>query len=86
MPEAVELMYDGNRRRIGIRPIEARRRNAFKIANHGKTFRRINAASFCQHFRLRVDGTILFRDVNVDDDLLMTLDLSLATTISRGAR
>lgn len=86
-PAAVEMMFDGTQRKIGIRATDPRHKNAFKVMTHGKgNFRRISAAAFCQHFRLRIDGTILFLDVEFDADGMMTLDLNKTTTVTRGAR
>src|SRR5882724_5089796 len=61
-PAAVEMLYDGNRRIIGLKPIDPRKRNAFAIRPHGKSgnYKRISASAFCTHFRLRTDGTVLF--------------------------
>jgi hypothetical protein len=86
-PSAVEFMYDGNTRRIGICPTDPRKKNAFKVMLHGKgTFRRISGAAFCQHIRLKVNGTILFLEPEFDSDGMLTLDLNKTTTVSRGAR
>ena len=86
-PAAVELLYDGNRRKIGMRPVDPRRKNAFKVANHADgSWRRISAAAFCQHFRISVEGTILFLDPEFSPDGLLTLDLITTTNVSRGAR
>ena len=86
-PGAVELLYDGNRRKIGMRPVDPRRKNAFKVAHHANgTFRRISAAAFCQHFRIAVEGTILFSNPEFSPDGLLTLDLTTTTKVSRGAR
>jgi hypothetical protein len=35
-PAAVEMLYEGNRRIIGLKPIDPRRDNAFLIKHHGK--------------------------------------------------
>src|SRR5688500_7738675 len=60
-PAAVELKFDGNRRIIGIKPTDIRRRNAFPLKQHVTGhYRKINAAAFCKHFRLCIEGTNLF--------------------------
>src|SRR6478735_7115470 len=76
-PAAVEFMFDANLRKIAIRPTDPRKKNAFKVMDHGKgTFRRISGAAFCQHIRLKVAGTILFLEPEFDSDGMLTLDLN----------
>src|SRR5947209_6574280 len=68
-PGAVELLYDGNRRIIGLKPTDPRKRNAFVVKQHGTgSYKRISAAAFCQHFRLRIDATYLFDGADVDSE------------------
>ena len=86
-PAAVEMLTEDGSRRIGIRPLDPRKKHAFKVMTHGKgNFRRISIAAFCQSIRLKVRGTILFLDVEFDADGMMTLDLNKVTTVTRGAR
>jgi hypothetical protein len=86
-PNAVELRYDGNRRIIGMRPIDPRRRNAFHVKLHcGGNYRKVHAASFCRHFRLRVDGTSLFDDADLTDEGILELPMDSMITVGRGAR
>ena len=35
-PAAVEMLFDGNRRVIGLKPTDPTKRNAFAIKHHGK--------------------------------------------------
>ena len=87
-PAAVEMLYDGNERIIGMKPVDLRNRNAFLIKPHGKTgnYKRVSAASFCTHFRLKFPRTILFNNIDLDPDGVLTLDINKATTVGRGAR
>jgi hypothetical protein len=86
-PSAVELLTEDGTRRFGMRPLDPRKKHAFKVMTHGKgTFRRISIAAFCQSIRLKVRGTILFNEVEFDSDGMMILDLDKTTTVSRGAR
>src|SRR6266404_7535387 len=87
-PVAVEMLYDGNRRIIGLKPTNPAKRNAFVIKAHGKNgnYKRISAAAFCTHFRIRLQNTVLFEDVGVDHDGVMRLDLGNVITVGRGAR
>lgn len=86
-PQAVELMFDGNRRIIGMKATDARRRNAFLIKRHTKgNYRRVNAGAFCNHFRLRPEGTSLFDGAEFTPDGVLELPLDSMITIGRGAR
>lgn len=87
-PAAVEMLYDGNRRIIGLRPTDPRRHNAFVVKHHGKggSYKRISAAAFCSHFRLKYDRTLLFEQAELDNDGVMTLDLGKTIEVGRGAR
>jgi hypothetical protein len=85
-PGAVELLYDGNRRVIGIKPTDMRRSNAFPVRNQTGHYRHISAAAFCQHFRIRPTATMLFQNVEIDDQGVMELDLTNTVTVTRGAR
>ena len=86
-PAAVELRYDGNRRIVGLKPIDPRRPNAFPIKMNGRThYRTISAAAFFQHIRLRFEGTNLVRDADFTPEGILELPLDTLTTITRGAR
>jgi len=84
-PAAVTLHYDEYERIIGLKPVDARHRNSFPLRHkEKKRYRIIYASPFCRHFRIKVDRTVLFNDVDLDNDGIMTLSLRTATTISRG--
>ncbi len=87
-PAAVEMLFDGNRRIIGMRPIDPRKRNAFSVKHHGKggSYKRISAAAFCRHFRLKTAETVLFEEIDVDNEGIMKLDLARVTRVGRGSR
>jgi hypothetical protein len=85
-PGAVELLFDGNRRIIGLKPIDARRTNAFPVHNHTARYKRIAAAAFCHHFRIKPTSTMLFQNVDIDPEGVMHLDLMNTVTVTRGAR
>ena len=86
--KAVELLYDGNRRIIGLKPTDPKKRNAFVVKQHGTTgnYRRISAAAFVRHFRLRIEGTMLFDEVDLDNEGVLLLDLAKVIHVGRGAR
>lgn len=84
-PAAVTLHYDEDERVIGLRPVDARHRNAFPLRQKEKErYRVIYASPFCRHFRIKVPSTVLFNDVDIDNDGVLTLALRTATSITRG--
>ena len=86
-PAAVELSFDGNRRIIGIKPADIRRKNAFptKSLSRGQ-YRRILAAAFFRHFRLRLEGTQLVDAFEFTLEGILELPLDSLITIGLGAR
>ncbi len=86
-PVAVQLMFDENLKRIGIRPADPREQNAFRLKKKkNASFRTINAGAFCQHFGISVDKTVRFNQVAIDREGILTLELTNTTYVSRGAR
>lgn len=88
-PAAVELMFDGNRRIIGVKPTDPARRNAFPLKPHGTrngTYRHISAAAFCHHFRLETRETLLFEEIDIDNEGVLRLPMASTLAIKRGAR
>lgn len=65
-PAAVTLHFDPNRQVIGLKPADPSRRNAFPLRQKDKFHNRtINASSFCKHFKITLDRTVLFNDVDI---------------------
>jgi hypothetical protein len=86
-PAAVEFFFDENRKVIGLKPIDARRENAFPLKSYkGSNLRRITASAFCTHFRISVDHTVLFQNIDLENDGMMTLDMAKTVNVSRGSR
>ncbi len=89
-PAAVELRYDGNTRTIGLAPRDPRILSAFplkKWANHKKyTYRIIHGAPFCKHFDINPKSTILFTNVDMDNEGTLLLELNSAVAVGRGFR
>ena len=72
---------------IGLKKTDIRRANAFTVRNHtAGNYKRISAAAFCQHFRIRPKATLLFQNVDIDNYGVMSLDLTNTITVTRGAR
>ncbi|MEJ7622609.1 MAG: hypothetical protein WKF34_01315 [Pyrinomonadaceae bacterium] len=86
-PHAVELMFEGNRRVIGMKPADIRKRNAFPVKRHSKgSYMRVSAAAFCHNFRIEPRETLLFDGADFDPDGVLLLDMNRTTTVGRGAR
>lgn len=85
---AVEMLYEGNRRIIGLKPVDPHKSYAFRVKRHGSSgdYHRISASAFCQHLRLRIDRTLLFEGSELDDDGVLLLDLNRTVAVGRGAR
>ena len=85
---AVEMLYDGNRRIIGLKPVDPHKSYAFQVKKHGSSgdYHRISASAFCQHFRLQIDRTLLFEGAELDNDGVLLLDLNRTVTVGRGSR
>jgi hypothetical protein len=87
MPSAVELLYDADRRIVGLRATDPRKRNAFKLMPHGgKNYWRVSAASFCQHYGYRFERTMLIDKAELSDDGVLELPMDSAIAVARGAR
>ena len=55
MPAAVKLMYEEDRRVIGLKPHDAKHANAFPVKQKDKWHNRvIHTASFCRHFGIDI--------------------------------
>lgn len=86
-PQAVELMFDETQKIIGLKPAELRRANAFPLkVKKGSQHRLIFAGAFCTHFGIRVDRTVLFNEIDIDNEGVMTLEVAKAVNVGRGAR
>ncbi len=86
-PAAVELLFDQTYGIIGVKPIRPDAHNAFPVKPVLKgTYRRINAASFCLHFDLRIEKTMMFLDAAIEPDGVLELNLAKTMTVTRGSR
>jgi hypothetical protein len=86
-PAAVEFMFEENHKIIGLKPIDPRKDNAFPIKpKKGSRHHVIRAAAFCTHVGIKVDRTVLFNDIDIDNEGVMKLEFAKTTNISRGAR
>jgi hypothetical protein len=81
-PEAVVLLYDERYSVIGLNPATGNIRNAFPLAQKGNhSHRLIYGSGFCRRFGLNHKKTIVFKNVEVDQDGILQLDLHKATEV-----
>jgi hypothetical protein len=86
-PEAVCLYYSRTRDIIAMVPTSPRFREAFPVLAATKTGWRINAATFCRHFGIRVDSTIRFVDPEIQGvKLLLKLSHTVCAALVPGKR
>ena len=89
-PAAVELRYDEETRTIGLTPKDPRNLTAFplkgKVNNKKYRYRIIHGAPFCKHFGISPKSTILFTNVDMDNDGTLLLELNTAVVVGRGFR
>lgn len=81
-PAAVYLNYSRSREVIALEPASSRLAGTFPVIANPMNWR-INAASFCRHFRIEIDITLKFVNPELDGN---TLYLKLTETISVGGR
>jgi len=82
--EAVMLKYDHLESLIGLAPVPLGTKGSFRIkktAANGRD-RRVNAASFCRTYGIKIDRTERFDDPVVDDEGILRLDLKLTHDVS----
>lgn len=79
-PRAVEILCEPVNGTIGLKPTNPARPDAFKVVRDSKRsgLRQVNAYQAMLQFGLRVDETIQFRDVHIDQDNTLILDLRSA--------
>lgn len=87
MPAAVKLLYDEDRRVIGLMPEDIRRPNAFSVKQKDKYHNRtIHAHPFCRHFGIDVRRTVLFNEIDIDGEGMMKLSLNRTITIGKATK
>lgn len=81
-PTAVQLFFDTVNNRIGIKPAPPAARDAFPLAKQGRHGGRlIRAYRLMLEFGIELPQTIKFRDITIDKDGILILDLRTATVI-----
>ena len=86
-PAAVELLFDQTYGIIGVKPVRPDAHNAFPVKPILRgSYRRINAVSFCLHFELRIEKTMLFLEPSIEPAGVLELNLAKTMTVTRGSR
>ena len=89
-PVAVEMLYDGETRTVGMRACDPRKRNAFKLMPHGGcNYWRIHAGAFCQHYGYKFERTMLIDRADITDStgqLVLELPMDSMIAVARGSR
>jgi hypothetical protein len=83
-PAAVKLMYEEDKRMIGVLPQDPRRQNAFPVAKKDKaSYRRIYIRPFCRHWGIDTPRTVLFNEIDFDNNGMMRLELNGTVAIGK---
>jgi len=83
-PGAVKLFYEENELVIALKPSDARHSNAFRVKPKGPGHTRIiHTQPFCKHWKIRVERTVLFNEIEIDNEGTMLLPLKNTTRIGR---
>jgi hypothetical protein len=87
-PAAVEFFVDDSGRIFGMKGCDPREKSAFQVKSKPPPYKyhRISAAAFFQHLRMRIDRTVLFRDIDLDNSGVLMLDMNTSVNVTRGAR
>jgi hypothetical protein len=86
-PEQVLIFYSRRTETIGIKPINGKIKDVFRVEpkrntpNHGG--RIIRAASLIEQFHIKLETTVRFWNSEIDHDGILTLDLTTATRAMR---
>lgn len=80
-PEAVYLYFDAINGRIGVKGVDPRSPDIFRVGKSGRHGGRvIRAFKLMQEFGITVPQTLKFQNVMIDKDGVLVLDLRTATT------
>jgi len=85
-PEAVVFLYDRTSRNIGIKPSRPEVEHSYELKKQGNSQSySIRAKSFCSYYDIDIGDTVVFNEVEVEDDLIV-LNLNNVTEHVRRAR
>ena len=82
-PDHIVLMFDRMNNMIGLRSGSAEEKNAFPVKGMQNYSRIVYASPFCVHYGLELDRTMMFNEIEFDDQSFLRLMLRTATGVSR---
>ena len=82
-PEYVQLYYDRESARIGIKTTDAEDANGFPVRRSGESSMLISARSFCLYYGISTDVTARYRAEVIDDMMVADLGTPVWTRRSR---
>ncbi|MBK8465181.1 MAG: hypothetical protein IPL32_05065 [Chloracidobacterium sp.] len=86
-PAAVKLMYEENRRVIGLKPGDPQHTNSFPVKQKGKhNLRTVHMSPFCRNFGFDIRRTVLFHAIEIDREGMMRLELNKTVIIGKAGK
>ncbi|MFN0279417.1 MAG: hypothetical protein ACKVRN_12605 [Pyrinomonadaceae bacterium] len=84
-PEAALLLFDKMNSRIGLMPSHRRVANAYPMTVKSERYRHrvIRAYRFCRHHGIKVDRTIAFSEVSINEEGILILNLKTTAAIGK---
>lgn len=83
-PAAVKMLYEEDRRCIGLKPHDIQKKNAFPLRQKDKWNNyTIQLTSFCRNFGIEIGRTVLFHEIDIDREGMMRLELNMTQKIGR---
>jgi hypothetical protein len=85
-PRHVVLLFDRINNMIGVRSGSEEETNSFPVKGLQQYSRIIYASPFCTHYGLELDSTMMFNEIEFDDQGVLRLMLKTATNVTRTSR
>lgn len=82
-PTAVLLLYDRANCRIGLKPSEHNRRNAYPVGKRQQGAKVIRACRLMRQHNITLTTAIQFQDARIDEHGILVLDLRTAKVSNR---
>jgi hypothetical protein len=83
-PAAVKLKFEEDKRVIGLVAADPGHKNSFPLKKDNRSCRQIYIRPFCRHWGIDIARTVLFNEVDTDDNGMMRLALN--ETVGLGKR
>jgi hypothetical protein len=82
-PDTVMMLYNREKKIIGIRPVHPRHPKGIKLRSNGRyTYRMLPAVIFCKKYGIELGRTFIFDSPEIEDGTLM-LDTKAITHIGK---